>query len=142
MKSKERVFFDSNVFLYHLGGVTDRATELLEMVENEEIIGYINDVVISEVTYGYLRATTGFKPYELRRKIIKIDLNLDPVNDLLDLFHVLPLNVGLKIFEIIKNYKLLPNDAIIAASCKYFGIKKIATFDDDFKRVDFLEVIH
>ena len=140
MKSKERVFFDSNVFLYHLGGVMDRATELLEMVEDGEVTGYINDVVISEVIYGYLRAVTGFKPYELRKKITKIDLNLDPVYDLLDLFHVLPLNVGLKILEIIEDYKLLPNDAIIAASCKYFGIKKIATFDDDFKRVDFLEI--
>jgi predicted nucleic acid-binding protein len=45
MKSKEKVFFDSNVFLYHLGGVKDRATELLEMVENGEVTGYINDVM-------------------------------------------------------------------------------------------------
>ncbi len=36
---------------------------------------------------------------------------------------------------------LLPNDALIAATCKYYGIKKIATFDEDFKRVDFLEVV-
>jgi predicted nucleic acid-binding protein len=37
--------------------------------------------------------------------------------------------------------KLLPNDALIAAACKHHGIRKIATFDPDFKRVDFLEVI-
>jgi len=43
--------------------------------------------------------------------------------------------------EIISKYRLLPNDALIAATCKYYGIKKIATFDEDFKRVDFLEVI-
>ncbi|WP_230972195.1 PIN domain-containing protein [Archaeoglobus neptunius] len=42
---------------------------------------------------------------------------------------------------IIEKYKLLPNDALIAATCKHYGIKKIATFDEDFKRVDFLEVI-
>ncbi|HDM36545.1 MAG TPA: PIN domain-containing protein, partial [Candidatus Syntrophoarchaeum butanivorans] len=35
----------------------------------------------------------------------------------------------------------LPNDALIAATCKYHGITRIATFDDDFRRVDFLEVI-
>jgi len=39
-----------------------------------------------------------------------------------------------------EKYRLLPNDAAIAATCKYYGIRKIATFDDDFKRVDFLEV--
>ena len=38
-------------------------------------------------------------------------------------------------------YKLLPNDALIAATCKQYGITKIATFDADFERVDFLEVI-
>jgi len=39
------------------------------------------------------------------------------------------------------DYKLLPNDALIAATCKHYGIRKIATFDPDFKRVDFLEII-
>ena len=42
---------------------------------------------------------------------------------------------------IMEDYRLLPNDARIAATCKHYGIKKIATFDDDFKRVDFLEVV-
>jgi len=42
---------------------------------------------------------------------------------------------------VITKYGLLPNDALIAATCKYHGIQKIATFDPDFKRVDFLEVI-
>ena len=25
--------------------------------------------------------------------------------------------------------------------CRYYGIKKIASFDEDFKRVDFIEVL-
>ena len=43
--------------------------------------------------------------------------------------------------RLIKKYGLLPNDALIAATCKHYGMTKIATFDSDFKRVDFLEVI-
>jgi len=39
------------------------------------------------------------------------------------------------------DYKLLPDDALIVATCKHHGIRKIATFDPDFKRVDFLEII-
>jgi len=39
-----------------------------------------------------------------------------------------------------KKYKLLPNDALIAATCKHRRINKIATFDSDFERVDFLEI--
>jgi predicted nucleic acid-binding protein len=43
--------------------------------------------------------------------------------------------------NVAEEYGLLPNDALIAATCKHHGIRKIATFDPDFKRVDFLEVI-
>jgi len=45
-----------------------------------------------------------------------------------------------EVIKIMKRYHLLPNDALIAATCKYYGIKKIATFDEDFSRVDFLEI--
>ena len=45
------------------------------------------------------------------------------------------------LLETMTRYKLLPNDALIAATCKQYGIRKIATFDPDFDRVDFLEVI-
>ena len=43
--------------------------------------------------------------------------------------------------NVAEKYGLLPNDALIAATCKHHGIRKIATFDPDFKRVDFLEVV-
>uniref|UniRef100_A0A7C3RD84 PIN domain-containing protein n=1 Tax=Archaeoglobus fulgidus TaxID=2234 RepID=A0A7C3RD84_ARCFL len=43
--------------------------------------------------------------------------------------------------EISWKYGLLPNDALTAVTCKHYGIRRIATFDEDFKRVDFLEVV-
>ncbi len=61
-----------------------------------------------------------------------IDFNIVILKDINDLNFV---------FEIMNKYRLLPNDALIAAACKFYGIKKIATFDEDFKRVDFLEVV-
>lgn len=45
------------------------------------------------------------------------------------------------ISDIITKYRLMPNDAIIAATCQHYGIKCIATFDSDFKRVDFLKIV-
>jgi len=136
-----KVFFDSNVFLHHLAGTSQNATELLERVESGEMVGYINDVVISEVIYGYLRATTELRSYKLRKEILKVDFDLSLVKELLDMFNLLPCNVGSGVVEVIEKYRLLPNDALIAATCKHYGIKKIATFDEDFKRVDFLEVV-
>ena len=38
-------------------------------------------------------------------------------------------------------WKLMKNCNLLAATCKHYGIKQIPTFDDDFKRVDFLEVV-
>jgi len=55
---------------------------------------------------------------------------------------VLENRVDLDVFlDILERYRLLPNDALIAATCRHYGIKKIATFDEDFRRVDFLEVL-
>jgi predicted nucleic acid-binding protein len=52
----------------------------------------------------------------------------------------LPSDFGLML-AMIRYYRSLPDDVVIAATCKENGITKIATFDSDFKRVDFLEVI-
>ncbi len=54
---------------------------------------------------------------------------------------VLPTAPYKEMWRIIENYGLLPNDALIAATCKHYGIRRIATFDEDFRRVDFLEVV-
>ena len=48
---------------------------------------------------------------------------------------------AMALLETMTRYKLLPNDALIAATCKQYGITKIATFDADFERIDFLEVV-
>ncbi len=45
------------------------------------------------------------------------------------------------LLESVATYRLLPNDAVIVATCQYYGIKKIATFDSDFNRVSSLDVI-
>ncbi|KUK05323.1 MAG: putative ribonuclease VapC, partial [Archaeoglobus fulgidus] len=58
-----------------------------------------------------------------------------------DGFQILPLPSWDLVLEIMERYRLLPNDALIAATCKHYGIKKIATFDEDFRRVDFLQVV-
>ncbi len=40
-----------------------------------------------------------------------------------------------------QRYRLLPFDALIAATCQFNGIKSIATFDRDFRRLDILKTI-
>ncbi len=65
-----KVFFYSNVFLKYLAGVED-AKRLLDKVEHGEWKGYINNIVISEVVYGYLRLALNTSRYKLRKYIVK-----------------------------------------------------------------------
>jgi len=54
-----KVFVDTSVILAFLAGQDDRALKLLKEVENREIIGYINPLIVDEVIYGYLRLFLG-----------------------------------------------------------------------------------
>ncbi|MEM1670820.1 MAG: type II toxin-antitoxin system VapC family toxin [Archaeoglobaceae archaeon] len=137
------VFVDTNVLIRHLSG-DKRAKKVVEKVEMGEIDGYINQVVVSELIHVYLRLFTGRNSAYLKKnpEVIKA-VNLEPVYDLLNIFNELSSSeiISRVSKELIMKYGLLPNDALIAATCKHYGIRKIATFDEDFKRVDFLEVL-
>lgn len=43
--------------------------------------------------------------------------------------------------QVMTTYRLLPNDARIALTCRHYGIDTILTFDEDFKRVPWLKVV-
>ncbi|MCE4604028.1 MAG: PIN domain-containing protein [Aeropyrum sp.] len=40
-----------------------------------------------------------------------------------------------------RQFGLLPNDALIVSTCKHHGLSTIITFDEDFKRIPWLKVI-
>ncbi len=46
-----------------------------------------------------------------------------------------------ELLETMKKYKLTPSDAIIALTCKHYGIDTVITFDEDFKCIPWLKVI-
>ena len=135
------VFIDSSVFLDFLEG-KEKAKTLLEQYSGLE--GCINDIVFSEVLFVYIKAETGKKSYELKKQpeLVK-SVELNDIVELLGRYRTLDVGEAVKseAERLIKKYGLLPNDALIAATCKHYGITKIATFDSDFKRVDFLAVI-
>ena len=135
------VFIDSSVFLDFLEG-KEKAKTLLE--EYSGLEGCINDIVFSEVLFVYIKAETGKKSYELKKQpeLVK-SIELNDIVELLGRYRALDVGEAVKSGAegLIKKYGLLPNDALIAATCKHYGIRKIATFDSDFGRVDFLEVI-
>jgi len=132
------VFIDSNVFIGILEG-----EENAKKVFDSNLILYKNPLISSEVVYVYLKAVTGKKSYAIKKSPEEIsNINLNKIIELLDLAETLSMNKEIEdlSFEITKKYGLLPNDALIAATCKHYGIRDIATFDKDFERVEFLNI--
>jgi len=137
------VFVDSNVIIHHLAG-DNKAKEIIENVESGGDTGYINQIVVSEVIFICLKLKTKKSAFELKKAqdIVK-RVDLKNVYELLDTFIELPSDKGItrSAEDVIARYGLLPNDALIAATCKHHGIRKLATFNGDFKQVDFVEII-
>ena len=146
------ILLDTNVFYNFLfeTELTDKAAGILEMDEEfcttftvlNELV-YIISRKLAERKYGIrsyydFRSLIASEGYNFCSQEIKSlmrlfeDLKIDVLNDYQDFD---------KVCKIMRKYKLLPNDALIAATCKHYGIRRIATFDEDFKRLDFLEVV-
>ncbi len=146
------VFIDTNVFYNILfrTSLTQVARKLLEEFEDRRFCTSIT--VVSELLYiatrRYYQVTGDARgPYSLRR-VIAIQgyprLVTEGVRRLLEDLEVdvLVEDVGYReVIDIATRLKLLPSDAIIALTCKHYGIDTILTFDEDFKRVPWLKVV-
>ena len=148
---KEKCFVDTTVILKV---ILEKRIDVLEELSRYTLHTSVNvleesafKIVVSSVLEALkVEKVNVYKIKEEFEKGVGIDLiskRLHVLNYLKSRLIVIPLND--KIFEfskeIIKKYRFLPNDALIVATCKHYGIKKIATFDEDFKRVDFIEVL-
>ena len=147
------VFLDTSFFLDFFRGKQE-AKEIYEQIVSEELYTSMN--VLEETTYILMKLKasdlTGIKKHHDLLKELKknekvyrdcFNLSKDFFSSLLKWnVKVLPITLSWDdVLEVMEKYRLLPNDALIAATCKHHGIRKIATFDPDFKRVDFLEII-
>ena len=150
----DRIFIDSSIFVSHCMVADETFIHLLE--KDGEI--YTSPGVLEESLYKslLLRCEEVYKrpdKHLLKARFEKEGENFEPVlhyfNDFLKRLSdigtltVVPVNASIFFLslECSRKFRLLPNDALIAATCKHHGIDRIATFDSDFERVDFLEII-
>ncbi len=146
------IFIDTSIFYNILfkTSLTQTARRLLEDHEDRKF--YTSLTVVNELLYiatrKYYQATGEVRgPYSLRRLIAGKGypkLIVDGIHRLLEDLEVEVLieNVVYQdMIEFANRLKLLPSDAIIALTCKHYGIDTILTFDEDFKRVPWLKAI-
>ena len=152
------IFIDTSVFISYLSKDEnyDKAEKVFNLIEKSEIKPITSDFMINEVVFKIMMFELfdlGAKNVHSAKKMFTKGVNLKRSMKTFTFFgELLKYNLSILNFtltpenlmlwkRIIEDYRLFPTDALIAATCKHYSIKKIATFDTDFKRVDFLEVI-
>jgi len=128
-----KVMIDSSILIEY---IKQTKTVLLTSLLKDTITAcYVCEVVVSEFLFYYLKINATASPLSLRSsKRIKPILENTSDYTLLHLFHFLTTDKQLynMVPHFMSKYNLLPNDAIILATCKMHGITKLASHDADF----------
>ncbi|MFH0774766.1 MAG: PIN domain-containing protein [bacterium] len=156
LPSNTFLFIDSNIFIYFLTDdpiYSESCKELLERVEEGDLVGFINNIVITETLFAYIKSEVvsrfgvPLKNFGLFAKknqdtIKEIDISLP-----LSIFSIKGLNLINLPFQYLtanlsKTHQkgLLPHDAYHLISLWYIGIAHIATNDSDFQEIGGIQV--
>ncbi|SEV80913.1 Predicted nucleic acid-binding protein, contains PIN domain [Thermococcus thioreducens] len=104
--------------------------------QNKGMVPLINDIVFSEFLFHYIALKTGRSPFTIKKRgeMSTVILSNEP-KDFIEQFHILPADdevLGLS-YELMREHNLLPNDAIILATCLVYEVSTLGTLDDDLK---------
>ena len=153
ISQKGVIFLDSSVILrYFLGDSTAK-----DIIENSLRFA-INAIVFSEVSFNllkliYIEKCGGYRFYDMKSSLSMLNYDIlkgyKIINSFLDelskedrlVFLPITMEIMKEASEIATKYGLLPNDSLIIATCRHYGIDTIATFDEDFKRIPWLKII-
>ncbi len=129
------VFLDSSILIEYIKGTQ---TELLDAIFDSSFIPQINHIVYSEFMFHFLSVMSGKSPLTLKGSLkIKQLLELHEPIEFVKNLQILNMNEDILVqsYDVMKNYNLLPNDALILSTCKWYNIRYLATYDSDFKSV-------
>jgi len=145
------IFVDANIFHMYLRGprrIRDVCTAFLERIERGEVEGYTSTLVLDELAYKLMlkRIEELYRrnPLEVLRVKREIIAEVTPyveegINIVLGIEGLQILSVELLHLEIftecMKNYSLLPRDALHVAVMTSVNCRNIASADEDFDAV-------
>ncbi len=115
----------------------DNVKDLLFYLYENPLNVCINSIVFTEVVFHTLSMYSSKSPITLKnnKKLTLVIENIeDVIRDILISVNSLPITKEIydKSITYMKQYNLLPNDALILATCKHHNIKYLATLDEDF----------
>ena len=133
MFTTNSVFIASSLLVEYLKGTK---TKLLnDIIATQEFVACINETVVSEFLLYFIAVNGNAAPRTLKAsaRISSIFRNYFNYN-LLERFSFLSNDDNLfsLVPDFMMKYNLLPNDAIILATCKIHNITQLASHDSDF----------
>ena len=144
-------FVDANLFYYYMfrSRYTERAATLLKQHHDLATSTGVLDEVMFVIIRRLAEKRLGIKRIARLRSYIRSNgvgfasMELVRFVKLLETLNVVVLRdyaSPKELLEVMTKYNLPPSDAIIALTCKHYGIDTILTFDKDFNKIPWLKV--
>ncbi|ASJ12302.1 type II toxin-antitoxin system VapC family toxin [Thermococcus thioreducens] len=124
---------DTSVIVEYLKGNPQAIASISKLLDGNNVL-FINPAVFSEVIYVMMGYYSGRAPKTIKENPKRLPKELDMVFQVLSDYAFVEITRGtIEIAkELIEKYAMLPNDALILATCIEHGFA-LATLDDDFK---------
>ena len=147
------ILVDTNAIIYYLHKVEPYASKVKEiLMERRDLaitLRILDEILFTLIRLEALRRFKIRKLADLKSYISTHGLSVfsDVINDvekLVDMLGIIVLedrDSFKELLDTVMRYNLLPGDALIALTAKYYNIDTILTFDENFKRVPWLKVI-
>jgi predicted nucleic acid-binding protein len=148
------VFIDSNIFTYFLlrdADFFEKCSRFLKNIESGYFIGFINNIVVSEMLFNFVKAEV-CKNNELKSNEFIRFVKENPeaigevdISDVIDVFTMVNLNLVNVLPKLIPMLKdahrksLLSNDAFYLLTMEYLSISDNVTNDGDFENTSTVE---
>jgi len=143
---------DTNVFVQYLfdGDRADEAERLLASYPDLAVTVGIIDEVEFVIIRRLARKRLGIRKLSRLKEHIRkngLDFAINMLERYTEMLHEFDIAIlrdyaePKELLETMRKHQLTPSDAIIALTCKHYGIDTILTFDEDFKRIPWLRVI-
>lgn len=146
------IFVDTNIFynILYETELTPKARRVVDLLVEPVTSVTVYNELLHVILRAYARRRYGIVSYYEFRRFFA-GKGMDAFKEPMESIHRLLEELGVEILEdyqsieelrnVITGYRLLPTDAQIAVTCKHYGIKTIATLDEDFKRIPWLKII-
>ena len=128
------VMIDSSVLIEYIKGRKRKL--LVELIGDTNVNCFVNETVVSEYLYHFLAIYGGKSPMAVQKsRFINAIIASSFDYTFIDRFSFLSTDVSIiaSVPELMSKYNLLPNDAIILATCKIHAITQLASHDTDFE---------